>query len=195
MSKLELYYPVKKPDLIWNQFFGENMVGLYKQMGLKGHNGIDFYALDGYPVYAAHDGEVTFSGEDGSAGLGVVIRTLEPKEYGQDKVYFKTIYWHLKRGSIKVKAGSFVKAGDIIAEADNTGASSGSHLHFGLKPIMQGESDWTWYNLEQNNGYMGAIDPKPYFNGVFAQDVQVHGLLEKIVGILNEVVNLLAKKK
>lgn len=192
-NKFELYFPVKKPDLIYNQRFGENGTSFYAQLGMKGHNGIDFYALDGFPIYAAHDGEVVFCGEDGSAGLGVVIRTLEKKQYGDGEAFFKSIYWHIKRGTFKVKAGQLVKAGDIIAEADNTGMSTGAHLHFGIKPVMQGEADWSWFNLEQNNGFLGAIDPAPYFNGYFAQDAQmVIGILQKILQLLKD---FLAKKQ
>ena len=188
--KFELYYPVKKPDLIYNQRFGENATPMYAGMGLKGHNGIDFYALDGFPIYASHDGEVVFCGEDGSAGLGVVIRTLEPKEYLNTTAYFKSIYWHIKKGSFKVKAGDKVVAGQLIAEADNTGMSTGAHLHFGIKPVMVGEENWSWYNLEQNNGYLGAIDPQPYFNGVFAQDAQKMISLTQQITLLRKLVEL-----
>lgn len=195
MSKLELYYPVKKPDYICGQKFGENAIDVYAKMGLKGHNGLDLYAPDGFPIYAAHDGEVVFCGEDGSAGLGIVIRTLEPKEYkhatnsplsGED-VFYKSIYWHIKKGSFKVKAGDKVKAGQLIAEADNTGMSTGSHLHFGIKPVAKGEADWSWYNVEQANGFMGAIDPAPFFNGFFAEDAQkVQSILQKAIDLLVE---------
>lgn len=79
------------------------------------------------------------------------------------KTYAKTIYCHLKRGSLKVTAGDSVKAGQVIALADNTGLSTGSHLHFGLKPIYKGEAEWQWENLENENGFRGAINPTPYF--------------------------------
>ncbi|HLR56990.1 MAG TPA: M23 family metallopeptidase [Beutenbergiaceae bacterium] len=36
---------------------------------------------------------------------------------------------HLKRGSVKVKVGSEVKAGDLIAECGNSGNSSEPHVH------------------------------------------------------------------
>lgn len=78
------------------------------------------------------------------------------------KAYAKSIYWHLQKGSIVVTASQKVKAGDLIALADNTGMSTGSHLHFGLKPVKKGEADWQWYNIEQTNGVNGAIDPLPY---------------------------------
>ncbi len=159
--KLKLQQPLDFVRL--NQAFGLNENPLYKKLGLKGHNGWDYYAPDGTKVKAAHDGEVTFSGEDNSGGLGIVIRTLEKFDYEDKQVYFKTIYWHLQKDSFQVKAGEKVKAGQWIANADNTGASTGSHLHFGLKPLVKGEADWDWSNLEQDNGYGGAIDPQPYF--------------------------------
>lgn len=156
------------------QKFGEcypSVCSFYQQIGLKGHNGIDSGAYHGQPVYAAHDGEVVFAGEDGSAGLGVVIRTTQQFDYKDGQAYYKTIYWHLKKGGIRVTAGQKVRTGEVIALADNTGFSTGDHLHFGLKPVYAGENDWTWWNSEQENGYKGAIDPAPHFTGLFAVDM------------------------
>lgn len=157
--KLLLQHPVKNVQI--NQKFGENALPLYKQIGLKGHNGIDYHAPDGTPVLASHDGTVTYAGLDGSNGNLVVIMTDTPFEYGDGEAYFKTLYGHLKTGTFKVTAGTKVKAGQVIALADNTGASSGSHLHYGLKPMQKGENDWEWYNIDKS-GYNGAIDPSPY---------------------------------
>ena len=158
--KLLLQHPVK--NVQFNQKFGENAVPLYNKIGMVGHNGIDYQAVDGTPVYASHDGTVTYAGLDGSNGNLVVIMTDTPFEYGDGVAHFKTLYGHLKTGTFKVTAGTKVTAGQEIAQADNTGASSGSHLHFGLKPVQQGEQDWEWFNLEKNNGYNGAINPEPY---------------------------------
>ena len=80
---------------------------------------------------------------------------------------------HAGTHAIPVKPGQLVKAGDIIGYADNTGASTGDHLHFGIKPVYKGEKDWEWWNAEQENGFKGAIDPDPFFNGKFAKDVAV----------------------
>ena len=156
---------LKSPLKYWevNQYFGLNSVSFYAEDGLRGHNGIDYHAPDSTPIYASHDGRVTFTGYDGAGGLGVVIRTTEQFEYKDGQSYFKTLYWHLKKDTIKVTGGQTVKAGDLIAFADNTGRSTGSHLHFGLKPIYQGEQEWIWDNIENDNGYRGAIDPLPYF--------------------------------
>ena len=177
MSKFTLQKPLKEWKI--NQEFGKNFNTFYTEMGMKGHNGIDFYALDSTEVYATHDGRVTFTGYDGAGGLGVVIRTTEKFDYYNtdtgklEPSYFKTIYWHLKKDTIKVTGGQTVKAGDLIALADNTGRSTGAHLHFGLKPIQKGENAWTWYNLEPSNGYSGAIDPMPYFEIQPKEDITV----------------------
>lgn len=184
MTKLKLYSPLK--DFFITQKFGENATPIYGQLGLVGHNGLDMRAPDSTPVYASHDGRVTFAGYDGSGGLGVVIRTNEEMELLDGSTsYIKSISWHLKKNSLLVTGGQQVVAGQQIAQADNTGLSTGSHLHFGLKPIAKGENDWTWLNTEQTNGYMGAIDPQPYLvekfipfkypmrKGDFSDDVQM----------------------
>ena len=175
MAKFELFYPVK--PLKFNQKFGENANTFYKDQGMVGHNGIDFYTVHGQPVYAAHDG-VCYPEIDSSGGNGVVIRTNEAFDYDgpnapvSGKVYFKTIYWHLVNAHAVVKTGQVVKAGDLIGYADSTGKSTGDHLHFGLKPQAYNEDNFSWYNVDQAGGYLGAIDPAPYFNGYFAEDAQ-----------------------
>jgi hypothetical protein len=161
--KLTLKHPLK--DIYINQGFGQNATDLYAKLGLKGHSGIDYRAPDGTPCYSAHDGRVTYAGYDGAGGLTIVIRTEQEFEGIDGKPSFwKTIYCHLKKGTLKVTGGQQVKVGQHIADCDNTGASTGSHLHFGLKPIYKGEEDWQWDNAEQNNGYRGAVDPIPYFD-------------------------------
>jgi len=167
-QKLKLLNPLKR--VIITQGYGidgtdPKMVEKYKTLGLKDglHNGLDMVAADGVPVYASHDGRVTFAGYDGGGGLGVVIRTNEPVTFKDGtEAYAKSLYWHLKKESLLVTGGQDVKAGQQIGMADNTGFSTGSHLHYGLKPIAKGENDWTWYNIDQDNGLGGAIDPKPY---------------------------------
>lgn len=181
MAKFDLFYPVKPAGV--NQKFG-NVMPVYTGMGLKGHNGIDFQAFHGQPVYAAHDG-ICYPEIDSSGGNGVVIRTLQPYDYQGGQAYFKTIYWHLMKADAVVKTGQKVKAGDLIGYADNTGTSTGDHLHFGLKPQQWNENDWDWYNLNQNDGYLGAIDPAPYFNGYYAEYAQ------KVLTALGQIITLL----
>lgn len=154
-----------------NQAFGKNATGVYASQGMRGHNGIDYRAPHGTPVLAAHDGTAYYQ-IDGNGGHGVVIITDDEYEYGMGTALFKTIYWHLC-DSVRERQyrspledfpwGKAVKRGEVIGYADNTGQSTGDHLHFGLKPVAKGESRNSFYNLEQDNGYYGAIDPAPYF--------------------------------
>lgn len=126
------------------QFFGENLNPLYAQLGLKGHNGLDFACPNRTPVLSAHDGFVlqVFDETNTSVtkGYGVYISTEEG---------WFTVYWHML--SVAVKQGETVKAGQPLGYSDNTGQSTGPHLHFGLYPFPR-----------ENNGYGGAIDPLPY---------------------------------
>ena len=194
--KLELFYPTD--DYLVFQRFGEchpNVCEWYHNLGLAGHNGEDIRAYTGQIVRAAHDGVVTFAGEDGSGGYGVVLRTHDRRNYKEGVSYFKTIYWHLKADSVFVKAGKNVAVGDIIAFANNTGMSTGSHLHFGLKPLYQGEQDWQWWNTEQENGYKGAIDPAPYWSELHAYTyasirAQLHEVALQVASIINSFKNL-----
>lgn len=163
--KLQLLNPTSRPIII-AQSFGENKLTLYKEIGMLGHNGVDFAYIQNNNVYAAHNGIVTYTGIEKNEGMGIVIRSKDKFDLiGYSEPHFiKTIYWHnVYPDGILVKVGQEVKAGQLIAKGDSTGYSTGPHLHFGLKPIYQGENDWTWDNVDQNNGYRGAIDPEPYF--------------------------------
>src|SRR3990167_8922419 len=133
MKPLELFFPLDS----WfvGQGFGQchpAVCDFYKSLGLKGHNGLDVRAAVGDIVRAAHDGIVSFAGEDQTSGYTISIRTHDKRKYGLDGAYFKTIYCHLSKGSFRVTAGQSVKVGDIIALAGMTGKTTGPHLHFGL---------------------------------------------------------------
>jgi len=132
------------------QYFGENKLDWYKKtFNMDGHNGWDVWALRGADIVASHDGVVVEVSTDESAGIGVVI---------WDKVSLKTIYWHLKTGSVVVNVGQEVKAGDKLGLCNNTGWSTGDHLHFGIKETNEQGS-----SINKDNGYYGAIDPMPFF--------------------------------
>ncbi len=180
--KLQLSYP--QNTYIVSHKFGEPGQ-LYTSQGMLGHNGLDSFAQHGTPVYATHDGLASFQ-IDAGGGHGVVIITDQEFE-GVDTIssYWKTIYWHLCDGLKEPQYASpfqgktgFTKVsnGDLIGYADNTGASSGDHLHFGLKPVAKGENWGTWYNVQQTNGYLGAVDPTPYFDG--STPLQIQDLLK-----------------
>ena len=177
--KFGLYYPTISNKL--NQGFGSNpdyYAKFHDTFGkpLKGHNGLDFNAPHGTPVYAAHDGMIHFD-RDAHGGEGMVLRDIVGG-YDNFKEFPVTMYWHLI-GDTDAKYPSpiptdgkeyHVNAGQLIGYADNTGTpyeSSGDHLHFGLFAENAFEN-----LLDAGNGYDGRIDPTPYFNGKYALDIQ-----------------------
>ena len=187
MKKLELFWALRKP--IVNFPFGYKHQ-IYTDMGMAGHNGLDLPCPIGEPIYASHDGLISFANIDGKSGYGVVIRTEEMfLDTAGTPQYFKTIYWHLLP-NIPVRVGQKVMIGDIIGYGDTTGMATGPHLHFGLKPIAQGENEWTWYNIEQNNGYFGAIDPEPYMSTMTA--FQLRTSLQTLSELIKKLSELLA---
>jgi len=153
--ELQISYPIAPPITITQPFGGNGWWYRLNGIDIEGHNGLDILLVRGQKVFATHDGIVLKTVVDSKGGIGVDIRTLEKYDYKGKQVYFKTIYWHLLAWNVKV--GQEVKQGDVIATGNSTGFSTGDHLHFGLKPL---NDDFT--NLEQGNGFYGAIDPLPY---------------------------------
>lgn len=141
-------------------------IKLYPLLGLpQGHNGADLQAYHGQPVYSSADGTVYEVQTEPERGLGLGIVTQEKYLCNETNTmtYFKVRYWHLK--SFNVKMGDFVKRGDLIGWADNTGYSSGDHLHWECKPV----SDQVGFsNVLQNNGFYGSVDPIQYMVAEFA---------------------------
>jgi len=152
MSAIKLQLPLKQ--IIVTQPFGVNYLDFYKNMGLNGHNGIDFKAYNGTECYATHYGIVTFAGVDGDGGVSVTLT---------DQVnHFKTIYYHLE--SVACKEGDKIQAGQVIGLCDNTGKyTTGSHLHFGLKLL----DDDNFNVLNYNNGFKGAVNPATFFTATY----------------------------
>ncbi len=139
---IKLSLPVNGPI---TQLFGENPE-IYKKWGFPGHNGIDYGIPNGTPIMAAAAGTVALVGfENGGYGNYVKISHVDGS-----KTFF-TYYAHL--ASASVTAGQKVKTGAVIGTSNNTGASTGPHLHFGLK--IDGE----------NPPYKGYVDPMPYLTG------------------------------
>ena len=88
---------------------------------IKAHNGVDYAAKRNTPVKASGDGVVSFLGRQSGYG-----RTIEIKHGGN----IKTLYAHLERFNNKLKVGSKVKQGEVIAFVGDSGQATGPHLHF-----------------------------------------------------------------
>ena len=86
----------------------------------KMHEGMDFTAKTGTPIYATGDGIVARADNTASGyGNHIVIR----HGFG-----YETLYAHLSK--YKARAGQRVKRGDVIGYVGSTGRSEGPHLHY-----------------------------------------------------------------
>lgn len=128
----------------------DGVTGPNGKFGLRdgaNHNGIDISPpLDGaqHPIRATKDGTVVVfhdgcpvgrrydtCGGMGFGGYGNSILI----QHSDDLFSF---YAHIERGTIKVKEGDIVKAGQEIAVVGSSGDSGGLHLHFELRTSKYG---------------------------------------------------------
>lgn len=92
------------------------------------HKGIDIGGADNEPIMAALPGTVIVSGYN-TGGYGNMIKI-------QHENGLITLYGHMNE--LKVEAGTWVEAGDVIGLMGSTGRSTGTHLHFEV--IMDGQN-------------------------------------------------------
>jgi murein DD-endopeptidase MepM/ murein hydrolase activator NlpD len=105
------------------------------------HHGIDISMPFGTPIYSNVDGVVVTGGIGNSYGpLAFRIRSG-----GRDY-----LLGHVSQA--RVKNGSQVRRGQLVALAGDLGAPDGSHLHFEVRPA--------------GAPYTSALDPLPYLEAV-----------------------------
>jgi murein DD-endopeptidase MepM/ murein hydrolase activator NlpD len=89
------------------------------------HNGVDFAATAGTPVYAASAGTIRSAGDGGPCGNMVQI------DHGGGLI---SAYCHLSRFA-NISAGEHVEARQLIGYVGQTGRATGPHLHFAVKRV------------------------------------------------------------
>jgi len=114
----------------------------FQEWGIVGHNGLDFGLTAGNQVFACDVGKVIQSGNNGDFGTSITIQ----HSWGQ------SIYGHLQE--TKVNEGDDISVNKVIGLSGSSGVAFGEHLHFAIKPN----------NPDQNNGYLGFIDPASYLS-------------------------------
>jgi len=88
------------------------------------HTGIDIAAPEGTTVRAAAGGVAKTGYDPAGWGSFVIIRDKDIEYH----------YYHLLETYIKT--GDFIQPGQVIGLVGNTGASTGPHLHFGIKKVL-----------------------------------------------------------
>ncbi|MCE1166681.1 MAG: M23 family metallopeptidase [Sphingobacteriia bacterium] len=102
-----------------SSYFGYRIHPIFKTRIF--HEGLDFTAAIGTPVYATGDGKVIEAARDIRDGYGKKV--IIDHGFG-----YRTVYAHLN--NFNVKPGQMVKRGETIGQVGNTGLSTGPHLHY-----------------------------------------------------------------
>jgi murein DD-endopeptidase MepM/ murein hydrolase activator NlpD len=100
--------------------YGMRMHPVYRVRRM--HQGLDFRARVGTPVYAPGDGTIIFAANR-IGGYGLTI----DMDHGYGYV---TRYAHLSGFADGIRSGTKVKRGDLIGYTGRTGRVSGPHLHY-----------------------------------------------------------------
>jgi murein DD-endopeptidase MepM/ murein hydrolase activator NlpD len=128
-------------EIAITQHFGERHPR-YTDLGLLGHNGVDFACPDDTPIFACADGECIESWSDPD-GYGFYVKLRTPE--GADWLYAHLHPWMLPR------PGTWCPEGSLLGYSDNSGMSTGPHLHLGYRP--------QWWR--RGGAYDGYADPLP----------------------------------
>ncbi|MEI7895349.1 MAG: M23 family metallopeptidase, partial [Myxococcales bacterium] len=88
------------------------------------HNGIDFAASAGTPVYATASGVVGVVGDGGPCGNMVQVQHANG---------LTSVYCHLSKFAAKLHAGQRVETRQLLGYVGQTGRVTGPHLHFAIK--------------------------------------------------------------
>ena len=109
-----------------------DIVDCYEYPERKFHAAEDYKRPAGTPVYAMADGQISFSGTAGGYGWLILI------DHPQANLY--SLYGHLSPSRWKLKSGTDVVRGDLIAYLGESHENGGSqeqpldpHLHFGIR--------------------------------------------------------------
>lgn len=148
--------------------------GAKESFRINPHNGIDFKMEIGEPIRSIKEGIITVKDFGNvNAGKTVFVKWSDGKT---------AIYGHLNE--FTVSNGQHVQPGDLLGYAGNTGFSTGSHLHFGLKE---------WGRFINPSPYIEQIqhmnDPNYFVQAVekvnFFDFMQQH--MDLLSGLVNEM--------
>ncbi len=131
--------PISNKDLTrLHTIFG---LRLHPLLGyVRPHNGLDFTAPKGTPVYATGDGKVSIAQRSSTYGNVVYI------DHGYQ---FETRYAHMTK--YIVSAGQNVTRGQIIGYVGDTGTSVGAHLHYEVHYKNEAINPINFFQRDLNN--------------------------------------------
>ena len=153
---MKFLYPVPRNSVV-TQTFAEHVRRAQVNGWTMYNGGVDWGIPTNTAIKAAQHGTVTVTRSD-ATGYGTHVRL----EHTEGNTKYTTIYAHLMRPTVSV--GDRVSAGDLIGRSDNTGNSTGPHLHFELRKGTQPIDPApllvrTVAELDGGSGDVPAIEP------------------------------------
>ncbi len=131
--------PISNKDLSrLHTIFGLRMHPLFGYV--RPHNGLDFTAPSGTPIYATGDGRVSAAQRSETYGNVVYI------DHGYS---FETRYAHMT--NYIVSAGQNVTRGQVIGYVGSTGTSVSAHLHYEVHYKNQAINPINFFQRDLNN--------------------------------------------
>ena len=121
-----VYMPLREGTFSGTSYYGYRIHPIFGY--LKLHEGDDYAAESGTPIYAVADGVVKTVSYDSSRGNYVEI-----EHHMEDGSVYDSLYLHQNDGGITVAVGQTVTAGEQIGAVGSTGSSTGAHLHFEVR--------------------------------------------------------------
>ncbi|KPQ00318.1 MAG: Peptidase, M23/M37 family [Bacteroidetes bacterium HLUCCA01] len=118
-QKLQHIPAIRPINSIITSGFGPRMHPVYRFR--RPHEGIDFRARIGTPIYATGDGVISMAGTNGTYGITIKI------DHGFG---YESLYAHLSGLETGIRTGRRVKRGDLIGFTGDTGVVEGPHLHY-----------------------------------------------------------------
>lgn len=143
-----IYMPLREGTFAGTSYYGYRIHPILGYSKL--HEGDDYSAPVGTPIYAVADGVVKTAQWDGNRGFYTVIEhTLS------DGTKFESWYQHQTESMALVAPGQTVSAGQQIGGVGSTGLSTGAHLHFEIHDASGASVAPSYWMQDHGAAYLG----------------------------------------
>lgn len=126
------------------------------------HSGTDWGMVTNTPLYAVANGTVYALREsvpnDDHSDTGNYLILNHNGIAGRN---YRSRYWHLAQNGVVPGSGASVTKGDLVAYSDNTGNSTGPHLHYGISLLPDDVQTCPFYHGWWENDEFYRADGYP----------------------------------